>query len=288
MSTANAQQLLSQLLADIGDELGFGYVDTLEKGASASLAAELRAEGITVDDSWKLIKGTASTDDIDLDGEVVRQDGQTWRENAPLILEHPRGVLNVVGHVLKIEKSDRGGRAVTDFVGALYTKSHDPTEKAIGLKVWEAAVRLAKGNSPIKLGVSIEGSPDLRDPANRKVITKSTVKALAITLEPRNPDAKWDPIMKGRASEVWKSVFGTVGTPQQGVNYTGGDGESGSYAPMVPQVAQVSMTHKRRRLLEGLSDDDLAVVQMLKKAPMVPLSWVAACGHYRRHRGGAA
>lgn len=163
-------------------ELGWIRWDSeaLCKGASAS-----------VDDRLGLIEGFATTEHLDLDGEVVEQAGLDWSGCRHLTLEHPKTHLNVIGEVLGTEpRTTPDGLAGTYLKGGLYRKL------PAGQKVFDHALGIAKSGGTSPFGFSVEGPPDgLVRRGNR--IVKARVTSVAVTMGPRNQQAMWSPMMKG-------------------------------------------------------------------------------------------
>lgn len=163
-------------------ELGWIRWDSeaLCKGASAS-----------TDDRLGLIEGFASTEHLDLDGEVVEQGGLDWGSCRHLTLEHPKTHLNVIGEVLSTTpKATDDGLPGTYLKGGLYRKL------PAGQKVFDHALGIAKSGGTSPFGFSVEGPPDgLQRRGNR--IVKARVTSVAVTMGPRNQRAMWSPMMKG-------------------------------------------------------------------------------------------
>lgn len=163
-------------------ELGWIRWDSeaLFKGASAS-----------TDDRIGLIEGFATTEHLDLDGEVVEQAGLDWSGCRHLTLEHPKTHLNVIGEVLGTEpRTTADGLAGTYLKGGLYRKL------AAGQKVFDHALGIAKSGGTSPFGFSVEGPPDgLVRRGNR--IVKARVTSVAVTMGPRNQQAMWSPMIKG-------------------------------------------------------------------------------------------
>lgn len=144
-----------------------------------------------VDSRLGLIEGYASTEHLDLDGEVVEQLGLDWRDAKHLTLEHPKTHLNVIGEILGQESRPyTDGTPGTHIKGGLYRKL------PAGQKVFDHALGIAKSGGTSPFGFSVEGPPDgLVRKGNR--ITRARVTSVAVTMGPRNQRAIWTPMMKG-------------------------------------------------------------------------------------------
>lgn len=138
-----------------------------------------------------LIEGIASSEHLDLDGEVVEQDGLTWEPVTYLTLEHPRTHVNTLGEVL-----DKGLTVLPDGVKATRIKGGIYQAVPAGARVYDHAMGIAKSGGTCPFGFSVEGPEDgLERRGNR--IVRARVTSVAITMGPRNTRAQWAPLMKG-------------------------------------------------------------------------------------------
>lgn len=138
-----------------------------------------------------LIEGLASSEHLDLDGEIVEQDGLTWAPTTYLTLEHPRSTLNTIGEVV-----DRAGTILPDGVKATRITGGLYRGVPAGRLIYDHAVGIAKSGGTCPFGFSVEGPPEgLERRGNR--ITKALVTSVAVTQGPRNTKAQWAPLMKG-------------------------------------------------------------------------------------------
>lgn len=150
-------------------------------------------KGAVASDADRLgpIEGFASTDHLDLDGEIVEQSGLDFSAAKHLHLEHPKTHLNVVGEVLSVEpRQTDDGLAGSYLKGGLYRKL------PMGGRIYDHALGIAKSGGTSPFGFSVEGPPDgLVRRGNR--IVKARVTSVAVTMGPRNQRAVWTPMMKG-------------------------------------------------------------------------------------------
>jgi len=134
-------------------------------------------------DEWR-IKGVASTDDEDLQGESVDQSGlditplKTGR--GLFNFDHQRGPENVLGQVEDADFIDNGGKKALLVKGYLF--KHQDRAKAF----YNIMRSIKKGNSP-RVHLSIEGKIIQRDMTNTKRIKKARIEKVALTLDPVNP-----------------------------------------------------------------------------------------------------
>ena len=134
------------------------------------------------------IRGIASSENVDQDGETVMQKGIDWNwftTHGFFTLEHPMHAMNIIGEPLEIEQTEIDGVPATLVKGELYLT--DP----IGKAVWEKAVAMHKAGGQRRLGMSIEGRVLERD---GRTIKRSDVRSIAISPQPRNKDAWFEPL----------------------------------------------------------------------------------------------
>ncbi len=168
------------------------------------------------------IKGIATSQAIDADGETIVQDGIKWDyflDKGFVSLEHPLGVTNIVGEPVSIERIRMDGIDATALTADLFL--NDATARDI----WEKSNTLKKANSKRRLGFSIEGRCLERDGT---IINKSEVMSVAISPVPKNPYTWFEPIMQ---SLLYRAIVGNPGMVT-------GFGGAGNFAPMIPQSLQ--------------------------------------------------
>jgi hypothetical protein len=133
---------------------------------------------------------------MDLEGEIVEQDGIDWSyflENGWFNHEHEQGPSAVLGHPVKIEPVDDERTRVE---GILYL------DKKLGRDVYETANAMKKAGGERSLGFSVEGQVLLRDPQNQKRILKARVLNVAITAMPVNPHTNLELIARSIGASI--------------------------------------------------------------------------------------
>ena len=155
------------------------------------------------DGEWR-IKGLASTEDTDRQGEILVQKGL----NLSAITEG-KGILNwehdgknpesILGSLDSYQHTDRG----LIITGSLF--KHHP--KAIAVHAIMKGLKEMGKNS---MGLSVEGSISERDPKNPKIIKKATITAVALTLAPVNNSTHCELMKSMSAASI---DFNAMGTP---------------------------------------------------------------------------
>lgn len=132
---------------------------------------------------WR-IQGIASTDDEDLQGEVVDQEGldiSILKAGRGLFnYDHQKGPENLVGEIEDAEFKMIDGKRKLMVKGYLF--KHQERSKAF----YNILKSLKKGSGN-RVQMSIEGKVLQRDMMNSKTIKKARVDKVALTLDPVNP-----------------------------------------------------------------------------------------------------
>lgn len=127
------------------------------------------------------IAGIISTDEVDLQGERVMQDGLDFSyflKKGTFNYEHKPGAENMLGYPTKInQRKDR-----TEVEGILLL------DKPKARDIYETAQALTKAGGHRTLGFSVEGQVIERDNTDPKIVKKARVINCAITSNPINPD----------------------------------------------------------------------------------------------------
>lgn len=252
------------------------------------------------------IRGIASSERVDQDGEVIDQRGIDWSLCKAIHLNHPINALTLIGEVDQIEppRELEDGALATPFSGQLYMT--DRLAKA----VWNKMGALKKASSGMRLGISIEGKARKRDPDNPKRIVKSIVHSLAVDAAPRNRDAWLEPIAAGLSPmalsqylELLHDPLAALESPTDAALRSGlilaealkkatppsspiavgypsqAQGMTGGLSVAVPQSIEGGRRSKPPRLdpgyLDGMTNLDLMVTRVLKRlaAGQVQLTW---------------
>ena len=127
------------------------------------------------------ISGVISTDEIDLQGERIDQDGldfDYFLRKGYFNYEHKSGVENLLGYPTKVKRKGNG----TEVQGILLL------DRPKAKEIYETAQAMKKAGDYRSLGFSIEGQVLERDEMNPKRVTKARVINCAITSNPINPN----------------------------------------------------------------------------------------------------
>lgn len=144
------------------------------------------------DGEWK-IRGLASTQKIDQQGEVLIQKGIDLtpidKKKGVINFDHMRGPENTIGLLDGYTRSEKG----LYIEGRLF-KNHTKAKA-----VYEIMSSLSEGDRG-RVGLSVEGKILERDPLNPSVVRKCRINAVAITLNPVNTDTFADIVKSMNAS----------------------------------------------------------------------------------------
>ena len=204
-----------------------------------------------------LTKGIASSELKDADGEIVEQDGLDFSDCRLVTLEHPLGVVNIIGETLDFEQVTVKGFKATQASANIYLT--DP----LGRATFQKAVSMNKAGAKNKLGWSIEGNATEREPGR---IKKAKITSLAVSAMPKNRMALFDPIAASLISGIgggvpglplmWPMFKAEAGYPTQGVP------SSNAFAAKIAQSIQC---------VHGSDTDALddATAKLLKRMPHI-------------------
>ena len=141
----------------------------------------LKAEKDTEQPNTAKIAGVISTEELDLQGEIVKQDGldfDYFLKKGYFNYEHKAGVENLLGYPTKVSRENDQ----TTVEGVLLL------DKPKARDIYETALAMKKAGDRRTLGFSIEGQVLERDEMNPKIVKKARVINCAITSNPINPD----------------------------------------------------------------------------------------------------
>ena len=179
-----------------------------------------------------------STEDRDLDGELVIQDGLQWDlffKKGWFNYEHQDDLLKAIGEPTDGPiRFDYNGKPATKICGFMYLD--DP----LGAQVYGKAKMLAKSSSNRSLGGSIEGPVLERDPIDRTIVRRALVTNVAITGFGKSPSNEL--ILKSATKmgfnvEALKKAYAGYQEPAQ----TEG-GDAGVFSPLLSQSISSKMS----------------------------------------------
>lgn len=149
----------------------------VSKKFNFSVPVELRK---TDEGDWR-IRGLASTEGVDLQGEVVKQDGldiSALQQGFGLFnFDHEKGPENLIGAIDKAEKSSNG------LMVEGYLFKHQPRAVA-----FYNVLNSLKEKDRHRVKMSIEGKIIKRAGDNGKIIANAKVDKVALTVDPVNTE----------------------------------------------------------------------------------------------------
>ena len=141
------------------------------------------------------IAGVASTEDRDMDGQILKPDGfdlSSFIKGGFFNWHHgsTKDPSSIIGEPTKatIRKGSNGQELYVE--GVLY-KGNDKAKQ-----VWELAQTLQKADSKRRLGFSIEGQATGFDDSDPTIVKSAKIHNIAITHMPKNPGSVMN-IIKG-------------------------------------------------------------------------------------------
>ena len=178
----------------------------------------------------RFIGGYVSTDHMDRQGETLIQEGldfshfltKGWFND-----NHSGDGDALIGYPTMARLDDLGKGHTGWYVeGELLPDGANPRADSL----WGIAKGLQKGSAGRKLGFSVEGSIDDRDPKNPKIVRKARVREVAVTRCPVNTEATLSVLAKSLA----------VGIPS---------GEPGSAEPLQPEALEGGPKRRKKKKL---------------------------------------
>jgi len=146
------------------------------------------------DGEWK-VKGLASTDNMDLQGEVIIQKGidltPIERKRGVLNWDHNKGPENTIG---LLDGYTRTGNGL--YVEGRLFRNHSRAKSV------KEIMESLKGSDRGRMGMSVEGKILERDPQNPKVIKKCQINAVALTMNPVNTSTFADLVKSFNSSDI--------------------------------------------------------------------------------------
>lgn len=219
-------------------------------GMRPDVLEKARAERVTP--RFKVM-GIASTEEQDIQGDTVRQDGLDFRpflRRGYINDDHGKHATDVIGYPTRVFKTtiQSEGRRInaTGVEGYLFD-----TPRAAEL----AALAIAMEGTERQMGFSVEGPPPRRSPKDPHEIVGGTVEYLALTPWPVNPGARARVELVKSAARLCKSLqrAARAGSP--------GDSGPGVMQAVMPEslgmTAAVVYVDELRRLCEGWQPPNL-------------------------------
>lgn len=203
------------------------------------------------------IRGVASTEHMDQDGDTIVQDGLDFSyflKRGFFNDNHSKDTADVLGYpdkVYAVTVDDEDGKKVRATAVEGYLLDTPEAQRIANLA-------RALDGTPRQLGFSVEGPPPVRDPRNPNRIVKAVVRNVAITNCPVNPFTKL-----GLVKSMQLSKALSVGGPGQ----SPGAQVAGSARPIMPESLGL-------RLTIGAGDP----VAMTKRAKDLTDEWLKANG----------
>lgn len=174
-------------------------------------------------DSWK-IQGIASTGDLDLQGEMVIQDGldiSVLKAGRGLFnADHNNNPENILGQIEDADFVKCDGSKALMVKGYLF--KHQPRAQA-----YYNILKSLKKGAQSRVHFSIEGKILQRDPADVSTIRKAKITKVALTLDPVNPST-FVSLVKSLSSideslELEKAMEAGAGHTKAPTERTGGE-----------------------------------------------------------------
>ena len=177
------------------------------------------------------IRGVASTEHMDQDGDTIVQDGLDFSyflKRGFFNDNHSKDTADVLGYPDKVYAVtiDDDGKKVRATAVEGYLLDTPEAQRIANLA-------RALDGTPRQLGFSVEGPPPVRDPRNPNRIVKAVVRNVAITNCPVNPFTKL-----GLVKSMQLSKALSVGGPGQAP----GVAVAGSARPLMPESLGVRLT----------------------------------------------
>lgn len=146
----------------------------------------------SADGGRRIVRGYASTENVDQDGEVILQNGIDFRpllKSGFLNYDHQYKEINgakmpiIIGYPTRAEMKSKGLWVEGEL---LKGEGHASEQIRLADEMWELGMALQKSGGDRSLAYSVEGGVIERK-GNR--ITKSVVRHVALTHKPVNPEA---------------------------------------------------------------------------------------------------
>jgi len=154
------------------------------------------------DDGRIYIKGIISTESVDAQGEILKQDGLDFSyflKRGYINSEHKQGAENMLGAPTKVSKCMYKGKPAHFMEGYLFS---DMSKVQDIVSVCKA---MQKANADRGLGFSVEGKVEERDKKNPSVITKAKILNVSLVASPANPDSVLE-LLKSMEAQMQQEI----------------------------------------------------------------------------------
>ena len=173
-------------------------MDDIEEKFKIVIPAELHK---AKNGDWK-VRGLASTESFDLQGETLVQKGMDLspidKKKGVLNYDHGKGPENTIGLLDGYTKTEKGL-----FIEGRLFKNHTKAKA-----VYEIMSSLSEDDIG-RMGMSVEGTILERDKKNPKIVKRCRINAVALTMNPVNTETYVDLMKSLNNSEVEFNADGT-------------------------------------------------------------------------------
>lgn len=150
------------------------------------------------DGEW-YVRGFATTPDLDLQGDIILPQGvdmSYFLTKGWINYEHKQDAEYIIG-----VPTDN---CRVDLSKGLFVEAKLLKDNKYAQSMWELARTIQKSGINRQLGFSIEGAITSRNDRDNRVIEGVTVRNVALTTHPANPQATWETVVKS-----WTTGHGT-------------------------------------------------------------------------------
>jgi hypothetical protein len=230
------------------------------------------------------VSGLISSELVDLDGELIRQDGidfSWFLQFGNLIYGHSHWALRgpAIGKPRELRRATLSdGTPATWLDGVLDCR----TPHGVRAFLEHRAAVLARA---VGMGFSIEGTAEERDPTNQNIVTRAVITAVAIAFNQKNPVATMDcQAVYGLAKameidtsssderalrKLLRRRLETIAS-NEGNGILAVDEIVKAFTGKGPDTVQQPLHQfdpARLSLLKGVADDDLRALRILRRVP---------------------
>lgn len=151
------------------------------------------------DGEW-YVRGYATTPDLDLQDDIILPNGidmNYFLTKGWINYEHKQDAEYIIG-----VPTDK---CYVDIDKGLFVEAKLMKDNKYARSMWELANTIKKSGINRQLGFSIEGAVTSRNSRDRRIIEGVSVRNIALTTHPANPNATWDTVVKS-----WTTGHGTT------------------------------------------------------------------------------